>query len=61
MPRSPQGSKVGAEPSGGIKDPGESGSQSEDEDEDDILETSENGRWQKINQQVSAALIQAGE
>lgn len=53
MPRSPQGSKVGAEPSGGIKDRPESGSGSEDEDEDDILEISQNGRWQKINQQVT--------
>ena len=66
MPRSPQGSKVGTEPTGGAKDDinrSESGPQnhesmeSEDEDEDDILEISENGRWQKNNQRVSAYLI----
>ena len=54
MPRSPK--VTAAEPGA----PGEvvphglsSGPASEDEDEDEILETSENGRWQKFNEHVS--------
>ncbi len=30
---------------------------SDDSDEDEILETSENGRWQKIDQHVSMCVV----
>lgn len=66
MPRSPQGSKVGSEPGSGIsKEPPaapaagrvSSPPSEEDDDEDEILEISENGRWQKINEQVGKVLV----
>ena len=58
MPRSPRSSKVAVEPGGALgKDPQDTSPHSEDEDdEDEILETSENGRWQKIDEHVSIAI-----
>lgn len=51
MPRSP---KVTATEPGAPAEHGlSSGPPSEDDDEDEILETSENGRWQKFNEHVS--------
>ena len=53
MPRSPKATV--AEPGGpGEVTHGRSSEPPSDDDEDDeILETSENGRWQKINEHVS--------
>ena len=53
MPRSPKATVV--EPGGpGEVTHGRSSEPPSDDDEDDeILETSENGRWQKINEHVS--------
>ena len=56
MPRTPKGSVV--DPSKEKLDlestnqHSEDVGDSDDSDEDDILETSENGRWQKFNEQV---------
>ncbi len=53
MPRSPHSSMVGAEVTGKDGLAHEAGAGSEDDsDEDEILEVSENGQWQKINQPV---------
>ena len=41
-------------------DPLESGSASEEDDEDEILETSANGRWQKLNEQVERRRVLEG-
>ena len=68
MPRTPQGSKVGSELGGGLgKEPTAAAAaprvstlpseELEDDDEDEILEISENGRWQKINEQVGRAVV----
>ena len=54
MPRSPKASGVdpGTEQIG--KELSQEGHESDDSDEDEILEVSENGRWQKFNEQVCA-------
>ncbi len=55
MPRSPHASKVSAEPFGkdGLTQESSAGGEDEsDDDEDEILEVSDNGRWQKIKQPV---------
>ena len=41
-------------------DPLEPGSASEEDDEDEILETSANGRWQKLNEQVERRRVLEG-
>ena len=51
MPRSPHASTIGADLGGKDGATHESSGGSED-DEDEILEVSENGRWQKIKQPV---------
>ena len=52
MPRSPKASGVDTskEPVG--KELSQEGPESDESDEDEILEVSENGRWQKFNEQV---------
>jgi len=54
MPRSPKvtATEPGA-PADVVAHGVGSGPPSEDDDEDEILETSENGRWQKFNEHVS--------
>lgn len=54
MPRSPHASVAGAEPVGkdGIAHDSNTGDEEDSDDEDEILEVSENGRWQKIKQPV---------
>lgn len=44
---------------GGNKEPDvEEVSEVDSDDDEEVLETSQNGRWQKINVQVSTAILQ---
>lgn len=52
MPRSPKASGVDPSKETLGKELSQEGEVSDESDEDDILELSENGRWQKFNEQV---------
>lgn len=52
MPRSPKASGVDPSKEQLGKKLDQEGQESDDSDEDEILEISENGRWQKFNEQV---------